>query len=322
MLSFLILILKASLYFSLVLVSGLFAFKLWLSPAVGVCKCKVKLHGKVALVTGGNSGIGLETARDLAKRGARVIIACRNEQKSKEAVADIIKTTGNCNVEYKFLDLSKFCNIRKFVDGFNKAFDRLDILVNNAGVAGLKQAVSEDGIERIMHVNFVGPFLLTNLLLYKLIASKPSRIVIVSSYANRCHSLDVNDIVGERPLGFWSRYANSKVCNILWAKALAKRLPEGVSVNAVEPGLVKTDIFKRLPTIRRKITLLVIDLLFKTAFEGAQTSIHVAVAPELEGVTGEFFSECKISDSADKVTKDDVIVERVWNETKLLIKDI
>lgn len=294
--------------------------RLWLGPIKGVCTSNARLDGKVVIVTGGSLGIGVETARDLARRGARVVIASRNVKKGNEVVTDIIATTNNPKVEFKSLDLSKFSSIINFVKDFNENYERLDILVNNAGVAGIRQAYTEDGIEKIMQVNYVGPFLLTHLLMEKLKSSRPSRIVIVSSIAHRSHKLDPNDIIGKRPLDYWVRYSNSKVCNILWAKALAKRLPEGITVNSLNPGLVKTDIFHRYSKIRQIIVLLFIDLFFKTPVEGAQTTMHLCVAPELENVSGQYFSECKIEEP-QKIVKDDLVVEKVWAETMLLIKD-
>ncbi|CAG9796052.1 unnamed protein product [Diatraea saccharalis] len=313
-------LIKTIFYSVVVIIIAIFGTRLWVEPFKAVCKCKTSLKGKVALVTGGNAGIGLETARGLAKRGAKVIIASRDEEKSKEAVADIIKTTGNSNVEYRRLDLSKFWSIRKFTDDFNKAFDRLDILVNNAGAGGLAESLNEYGIDRVTQINYVGPFLLTNLLLKKLIHSKPSRIVIVSSYANNLHSFDIKDLVGKRKIGIWKKYCNTKVCNIMWAKALAKRLPEGVTANSLHPGIVKTDIFIRLTKYLKIILTWVIGAFFKTPEEGAQTSIHLCVAPELAEVTGKYFSDCKLSDPA-KITTNDQLVDQLWEETMLLVEN-
>ncbi|CAH0403597.1 unnamed protein product [Chilo suppressalis] len=269
---------------------------------------------------GGNIGIGLETARGLAKRGAHVIIASRNEERSKQAVSDIIRTTGNPKVEYRHLDLSKFWSIRKFAEDFNKAFDRLDFLVNNSGAAGLKEDLNEYGIDPVTQINYLGPFLLTNLLLEKLIRSQPSRIVIVSSYAHKLHSFNINDIVGKRKLGIWKKYCNTKVYDVMWTKALAKRLPEGVTANCLHPGIVKTDIFHRLPKRMKDFLLSVISLMFKTPEEGAQTSIHLCVAPELAKVTGKYFSDCEISDPA-RITKKEEIVDQLWEESMLLVEN-
>lgn len=312
-----ILLFKLILYLTLLLVILIMGLKLWLQPYKGVCKCSAQLKGRVALVTGGNSGLGLETARMLANRGATVVIASRDAKKSQDAVADIISTTGNPRIDYKHLDLAKFSSIRKFVADFNQTFDRLDILVNNAGCAGLRPSPTEDGIEKVMQINYLGAFLLTNLLLDKLKASKPSRIVNVSSLAHIFAKFDPDDVAGLKTKGYFTRYANSKLCQVLWTKALARRLPDGVTANVLHPGVVKTEIFNRLPP--RALTLVegLISLLFKTAREGAQTSVHLCVAPELEHATGGYYDECRPGKES-KLAKDDKLIEKVWINSELL----
>ncbi|GBP54383.1 Retinol dehydrogenase 12 [Eumeta japonica] len=307
------------LYLILFLIISILALKLWLEPWKGVCRCRSQLKGKVVLVTGGNTGIGLETARDLARRGARVIIASRNTEKSKVAVEDIIATTGNEKVEFKYLDLSSFESVRRFVDEFNRSESVLDVLVNNAGCAGLKRKVTRDGIDLVMQINYLGPFLLTNLLLDKLINSKPSRIVIVSSYAHYFAKLDTDDLAGLKTKGYWTTYANSKLCNVLWAKALSKKLPAGVIANALHPGVVKTEIWNKVPAVFRTVILSIIDLMFKTSAEGAQTSIHLAVANELCNSSGLFYADCKpINPSA--AANDTKLIETVWERSIQLTK--
>lgn len=299
-----------------VILSGLKVYSIYTK---GECKSKAKLHGKVALITGGNAGIGLETARDLARRGATVIIASRDEEKSSRAVSDIIKTTGNKNVEQRFLDLAKFSSVRKFAEDFEKSFDRLDILVNNAGCAGLKHRITEDGIDIVMQINYFGPFLLTNLLKKKLIASKPSRIIIVSSKAHQLAKFDIEDIKGLNEIHYFTNYGNSKLCNVLWAKALAKELPDGVTANALHPGLVKTEIFNRMYPVLRGIVLFLIGAIFKSAEEGAQTSIQLAVAEELENKTGGYYSECVRASSAESdLAKDQELIEKVWSKSLII----
>ncbi|XP_053619073.1 retinol dehydrogenase 12-like [Plodia interpunctella] len=303
----------------IVLVIGL---KLWLEPTKGVCKCKTTLENKVALITGGNSGIGLETARDLARRGARVIIASRNDKKSKEAVEDIIATTGNHNVEYKHLDLSKFTNVRKVAEDINKSVGRLDILVNNAG-CGIGGGVTEDGIDNIMQINYLGPFLLTNLLMDKLIESRPSRIVIVSSFAHHVSYFDPEDLRGLKYLffGVWFRYANSKLCNNIWTRALSDRLPNGVTVNCLHPGVVYTNIFDTLHPVLKSFVLMIIKCgFFKSPQEGAHTTIHLCVSPDLENVSGKYFCDCKVYEMSRKAY-DEVLVEKVWNDSIKLISN-
>ncbi|CAG5055302.1 unnamed protein product [Parnassius apollo] len=297
--------------------------KIWLEPKTGICRCETRLDGKVALVTGGNSGIGLETARDLAKRGARVIIASRNTAKSEQAVTDIIATTGNKNVEYRSLNLCKFSSVINFADDFNKTVNRLDILVNNAGCVWMPHRTSDDGIDLVMQTNHLGPFLLTNLLMDKLISSKPSRIVIVSSYLHNFGRLDLDDIAGintafnRRLLGNYLKYANSKLSNVLWMKALAKRLPNGVTVNALHPGVVTTDIYEWIPSYVRKILNILMDLIFKNAKEGAQTTIHLCVCEELTGFTGGYYKDCKLH-PYHKICDDVDFVDMFWDKCILL----
>lgn len=304
----------------LLLVTLAITLRLWVEPVKGVCKCNASLKGRVALVTGGNSGIGLETARGLAKRGARVIIASRDTAKSQRAVEDIISTSGNKTVEHRYLDLSKFSSVRQFADEFIRTVNRLDILVNNAGVAGVKQSVTTDGVDCVMQINYLSAFLLTNLLLDKLTASKPSRIVVVTSYGHKLANFDPDDLAGVKSKGYWTKYANSKLCQVLWTKALSRRLPPGVTVNCLHPGVVRTNIFNKLPNTSRKLVLSVIDVLFKTPLEGAQTSLHLSVAPQLEHATGGYYSDCARAEES-KLARDEQLAERVWNDSVMLTKN-
>lgn len=311
------LLIKVIFYMFLLIMTLAIATRLWIEPVKGVCKCDVNLKGRVALITGGNNGIGLETARALAQRGARVIIASRDAAKSQNAVEDIIKTTGNKTVEYRHLDLSKFSNVRQFAKDFNRSVNRLDILVNNAGAAGIKQCLTIDGIDLVMQVNYLSAFLLTNLLLDKLIASKPSRIVIVTSYAHKSANFDANDLAGVKSKGYWTKYTNSKLCQVLWTKALSRHLPTGVTVNCLHPGIVRTDIWNKIPYYLRKILLNIIEIVFKTPIEGAQTSLHLCVAPNLEQATGGYYADCSLSQEST-VALDEQLAERVWNDSVML----
>ncbi|XP_049701617.2 retinol dehydrogenase 11-like [Helicoverpa armigera] len=291
--------------------------KIKLEPVKGVCKSNARLDGKVALVTGGNQGIGLETARGLASHGATVVIACRDKDKSAKAIADITASTGNKNIEFRHLDLASFSNVRQFAEDFNKAYDRLDILVNNAGCGGYSFSLTKDGVSEVMQINYFGPFLLTNLLLDKLKASKPSRIIIVSSclhYLGKLHPDEIR-FGGDGVLNQFLIYAKSKLCDLLWTKALAKRLPEGVTVNSLHPGAVKTDIFKKLPYVISKTVDILLELFAcKTPKEGAQTTLHCCLAEELENVTGKYFMECAEA-GYSSLADDDDLVEDVWNNS-------
>ncbi|CAK1543594.1 unnamed protein product [Leptosia nina] len=301
-------------YFALTIISILIGLKLFFQPVKRTCKCTARLDGKVVLVTGGNSGIGLETARDMAGRGAKVIIASRNEKKSEAAVRDIISTTGNKNVEYRHLDLGKFKSIREFAEDINKNEERLDILVNNSGVGGLDNVLTEDNIDIVMQVNYFGHVLLTNLLLKKMEASAPSRIVNVSSNLHHIAYLKVDNLRENNVFTHVIRYGNSKLCIILWTKALAKKLPKGITTFSLHPGVVKTDVFLNLTYVIRVVVLTVIGLLFKTPVEGAQTTIHVCVAPNIEETSGGFYKECRLT-AASRQARDSDFAEKVFNES-------
>ncbi|XP_045505481.1 retinol dehydrogenase 11-like [Colias croceus] len=160
------------------LIATLFVARVLTEPTNVLCKCTARLDGKLVIVTGGNSGIGFQTAKDLANRGAKVIIADVNN--SDASVKNIIEATGNEKVEYRHLDLADFKSVRTFAEDINKTVDRLDILVNNAGILTENNYITKDGAAITMQVNYLGPFLLTSLLMDKLTSTK-SRIVIVAS---------------------------------------------------------------------------------------------------------------------------------------------
>ncbi|KAL0870347.1 hypothetical protein ABMA27_005358 [Loxostege sticticalis] len=312
------LLLKAISCALCLLILGLTAEKIRSALANYLCMCQVDLTNKVVLVTGGNGGIGFETAKILAKRGARVVIASRNVEKSQAAVQAIIEASDNPKVEYKPLDLGKFASIKQFADDFKKSYDRLDVLINNSGLTDRHQTVTEDGIENLTQVNHVGPTYLTTLLLDLLIASKPSRIIFVSSIAHKTHDFDPDDVKGLRRLAPWLRYGNTKLANILIARALSKTLPEGVTANSLHPGTASTEIFL-VPRMLKKPFFFLLDCFFKTTEECAQTSVHLAMAPALANVTGEYFDECRIAKTHKVVTDD--LAEKVWKNTMALIEE-
>lgn len=302
----------------IIIVIGSLIFKYFIEGIPGVCRCNTVLHEKVVLVTGGNDGIGLATARDLAKRGAHVIIASRNMEKSAKAVKDIINATGNEKIECKHLDLTSFKSIRAFAREFNRSYDRLDILINNAGLVSIRDEITEDGFDKALQANYLGPFLLTNLLLEKLIQSKPSRIIIVSSCFHHL-TLNVETIDDMKSSNILLNYSYSKLCDVLWTKALAKRLPKGVIVNAVHPGAIATTIFNGLPWIYCIIFTIALPLVSKTVEEGAQTIIHAAVSEKLKNVSGTYLKDCKPHTFNRKINNDN-LVETVWRESLQMTK--
>ncbi|XP_062320859.1 retinol dehydrogenase 13 isoform X2 [Osmerus eperlanus] len=193
--------------------------------AGGVCRCSVRLEGKTVLITGANTGIGKETSRDMAHRGARVVMACRDLTRAEKAAEEIRHSTGNGNVVVRHLDLASLYSVREFTKEFLASEERLDILINNAGVMMCPKWITEDGFETQLAVNHLGHFLLTNLLLDKLKSSAPSRVVNVSSIAHRGGKLQFDDLFfNKRPYNSLVSYRQSKLANVLFSRELSRRM--------------------------------------------------------------------------------------------------
>ncbi|XP_075745700.1 retinol dehydrogenase 12-like [Rhipicephalus microplus] len=260
----------------------------------GVCRSKASMEGKTVVVTGANAGIGKATAMELARRKARVILACRNMDKAKRAAQEIFESTGQ-SVVIKELDLASFKSVNDFCDDILKTESRLDVLVNNAGIVTDSKAVrlTEDGYELCYQSNYLSHYLLTMRLLGLLRKSAPSRVVNVSSAVHHLGTLDDPDKLAR---GLTSvrhptySYACSKLAQVAFTRSLAHKLRHtGVTVNALHPGDVKTDIATNSPGGLFFSLLLAIG--GKTAEEGAQTSIHLAVEPQVG--TGHYYSDCR-----------------------------
>jgi len=281
---------------SLVSLVGTLLFKIYLIATLGVCRSTKKLHGKTIIITGASGGIGKETALDLASRGARVILACRNIHKADSVKDEIIKESGNNDVVVKALDLASLSSVRKFAAEILESESRLDILINNAGCVTLTKELTEDGLEYQMQSNYFGHFLLTNLLLGLLKKSGSSRIINVSSMAHLFISnMDIANLNSEIKYDTSQVYYTSKLCQILFSRYLAPLIiKDGVTINSLHPGACQSDLLRNAPTWFRYPSELAFRLLFKSSKEGAQTSIHLAVADEVEATTGEYFSDCKV----------------------------
>ncbi|XP_022914542.2 retinol dehydrogenase 14-like isoform X2 [Onthophagus taurus] len=285
--------------FSLVLIILGVILKIYIKLSVKHNGCYKCLVGKTAVVTGSNTGIGYITALDFAKRGCKVILACRNKVKAEAAVFEIQKETNNKNVIYKHLDLSSFKSIRDFAGDFNQMESKLDILVNNAGGIGFENKFTDDGLQVILQTNYAGPFLLTHLLLDKLKKSESGRIVNVAALAGRlAGNIDLNDL-NKHPkdaTGFYSpvqTYKNTKLCNILFTIELAKKLyGTNVTTNTLHPGIIDTNFLLTIPFFRKLIQFIG-KFYFLTPLEGAQTTIYVALSNDLEGVSGKLFDNCR-----------------------------
>ncbi len=270
------------------------------------------MSGKICMVTGANSGIGKETALGLARMGASVIMVCRNREKGEEARQDIIQRSGNAAVELLLADLASQQSIRQLAHDFQQRYQQLHILVNNAGSFFLRRQLTADGIEMFQAVNHLASFLLTNLLLDTIKASAPARIVNVSSEAQRVGYINLDDLQMEQHYNAGRGYAQSKLENVLFTYALARRLEgTGVTVNCLHPGVVATNIWSSpLPPFLRGLSI-VSRFFGVSPEEGAYTSLYLATSPEVEGVTGKYFEKFAAQPSTP-ISYDVDMQERLW----------
>jgi NAD(P)-dependent dehydrogenase (short-subunit alcohol dehydrogenase family) len=247
---------------------------------------------KLCLVTGATAGIGYFTALEIARMGASVILIGRDQVKCVNSVKTIQEQTGNPAVEYLVADLSSQTQIRTATNKFYEQHDHLDVLVNNAGGFFLRRRLSEDGIEMTFATNHLAYFLLTYLLIDALMKSPAARVVNVSSGSHYSEHLDFNDLQLAKFYNPMQAYGRSKLANILFSNELARRM-EGTHItsNALTPGMVATDIWKKVNRWLTPLINPVIRRMGQTPLEGAQTSIYLATSPEVEGVTGKYFAD-------------------------------
>ncbi|XP_072909536.1 dehydrogenase/reductase SDR family member 13-like [Hemitrygon akajei] len=276
------------------------------------CRSDTSLKGKTAIVTGANTGLGKATALDLARRGARVILACRSKERAEPAVFDIRKKSGNNQVIYMHLDLASLKSVRAFAETFLRSEPQLNLLINNAGTGSSGQTV--DGFNMAWGVNHLGHFLLTNLLLERLKQCAPSRIVVLSSLTYCISRIDFSNlsIAGGGFFRELSNYSLSKLCNILFARELANRL-EGTNVTSyvVHPGFAFTDAFRDFRLLIKLVFVPVAFLFFRTPMDGAQTTIYCAVQEGIEKFSGRYFADCKVR-KVFPHARDDAVARKLW----------
>ncbi|KAJ8714757.1 hypothetical protein PYW07_002982 [Mythimna separata] len=285
------------------------------------CETDVRLDGKVALVTGATAGTGLEIAKNLARRGAKVIIASRNPAKLADVKNTIIETTGNQNVVTGQIDLESLSSVRSFADTTLRTEPRLDILINNIGAIGLEDRLTGDNLQLMMQVNYFGSFLLTFLLFPILRASAPSRIVNVSSLALILGTVDLdhwNDVGRYSNFGY---YCNAKLADILFTVEMEKRIRgSGVSVFSMDPGLGKSEFFRNFDNALIKNVLNAALLKFGRPLHRVATmAVFLAVDPKFENESGRHFRDCHEFYSS-WYANDTVLTRNVWEETKRLVR--
>ncbi|MCX6053443.1 MAG: SDR family oxidoreductase [Chloroflexi bacterium] len=268
--------------------------------------------GKICLVTGATSGIGKVTAIALAAQGANVIITGRNLQKTREAAHQIKLETGSESVDYLLADFSDLGQVRKLATEFKERYSRLDVLLNNAGAFFNGHHRTSYGVEETFLVNHLAPFLLTNLLIETLKNSAPARVILVSSDAHKLATLDFDDL--EFNHGFFGikAYGRSKLANLLFTFELARRLEgTGVSVNAVHPGHVATDIWKTNFSIFGPLLKYITSLIALTPQQGADTLIYLASSPEVAKITGQYFIK-RESVPSSPLSLDEETADKLW----------
>jgi NAD(P)-dependent dehydrogenase (short-subunit alcohol dehydrogenase family) len=277
--------------------------------------------GKTMMVTGANSGIGKVTALELAKTGARVVMICRDRERGNTAKNEIVSASGNKNVDLLIADLSSLAAIRNVVSEFLKKYDQLHVLVNNAGAIFSERKENEEGIEMTFAVNHLGYFRLTSLLLDTIKKSAPSRIVNVASEAERFVKFDLDDLQSTKRYRNFEVYGKSKLANILFTRELARKL-EGtrVTVNALHPGFVRTNFgHDRGKSFGSSIVKFIGGVLGVSPEKGAETSVYLAVSPDVENITGKYFSNKKIITPVSDAL-DDNKAARLWEESEKLSK--
>jgi retinol dehydrogenase 12 len=283
-----------------------------------VAEATSAIDGKVCLVTGATSGIGLVTAQVLAQQGATVIVVARNPDRGAAAVARMIRQTGNHAVTLLTGDLSSQTQIAQVAESFQRHFNRLDVLVNNAGALFTQRQLSADGIEMTFALNHLGYFWLTHVLLDTLKASAPARIVNVASNAHWSGRINFKDIQGQRSYRGWRAYCQSKLANVLFTYELAPRLAgTGVTANVLHPGFVATNFGVRntgvLPWLIRLGQVAALS-----PAQGAETMLYLATAPEMARITGQYFVK-KRAVRSSPASYDQAVAQRLWQLSETMV---
>lgn len=279
----------------------------------------MNLEHKVCLVTGANSGIGKATTMELARRGAYVLMLCRNEERAETARRDIMEKTGHSGLEIIIADLAHQHDIRRAAEQVRKQYDALDILINNAGIIPAGRQETPEGIERTLAINHLGPFLLTNLLLEPLRRASSARIITVSSEVHRlgARAFDLDNLQLQQGYSPMKAYGVSKLCNIMFTHELARRTEgEPLTANALHPGVVRTQLADEASWMM-KLFYFIGRPFMKSPQGGAETSLYLAASDEVEGVSGKYFRNSKVATPADPAF-DDTLTEVLWERSAAL----
>lgn len=252
------------------------------------------MSGRTVLITGGTGGIGRAAAIGLAKMGARVGITGRDRSRAEQAAAAIADESGGPPVDVFVADLSAQAEVRRMADEVLATYPRLDVLVNNVGGFWAHRHVTADGLEHTFALNHLAPFLLTRLLLERLTAGAPARIVTVASAAQSLGEIDFDDLMGERDYSGQRAYNQSKLANVMFTYELARRIDgSGVTANALHPGMTSTAFSAEDPARTMAPVVAVIRPFMRSPKKGADTAVYLASSPEVQGVSGQYFANRK-----------------------------
>jgi retinol dehydrogenase-14 len=269
------------------------------------------MQGRTCIITGANTGIGKAAAESLASLGAQVVMVCRNRERGERARVEIAAAANRSgrggSAELMIADLSAQSEVRAVARDILAAYPRIDVLVNNAGLALKQRELTVDGIERTFAVNYLAYFMLANLLLPGLRAAGHARIINVSSGAHASARLDFDNLQGERRYSNIAMYSASKLEDVMFTFALARRLAgTGVTVNSLHPGVVATEIWRQVAILR------ILSKWFMMSPEkGARTTVFLAASPDVQNVTGSYFHECQPVKTS-RISQDETQQEKLW----------
>jgi NAD(P)-dependent dehydrogenase (short-subunit alcohol dehydrogenase family) len=275
--------------------------------------------GKTVLITGGTGGIGRAAAIGLASMGARVGITGRDRARAERAAAEIVRASSNPAVDVFVADMSSQAEVRRLADEVLAAYRRLDVLLNNVGGFWSHRHVTADGLEHTFALNHLAPFLLTSLLLDRLIASAPARVVTVSSGAQSMGKIDFDDLMGERKYSGQTAYNQSKLANVMFTYELARRLAgTGVTATTLHPGMTNTAFSAEDPSRVFAPLVAVVRPFMRSPEKGAETPVYLASSPDADGVTGRYFDNRKVKKSNES-SYDTAISARLWQVSADLV---
>ena len=267
------------------------------------------MQDKTVVITGATSGIGEVAAIRLAERGARIVHVARDRARAEATQVALRHANPAADHVFHIADLSLLSEMKRVAGEIVAAEPRIDVLIDNAGALFTARHETTDGLELTFALNHMGYFVITNLLLPNIVDG--GRIVAVASGAHRAAKLDLDDLQLRNGFGGWRAYANSKLCNILFTRALARRCPRGITANCLHPGFVATRFADQSGGWTQRLAGFAKRLSAITPEEGAKTIIYLASSPDVAGTSGKYFCKCKV-ETPTAAGQNDANADRLW----------